>query len=210
MAAAAVVGGRFPFNKNLGLKFRKFHVPDGTVHSGCTDPTQATACLVIVLASRIQKRGTGDNNLVKWKGTFRSNRPKWPDWSERTTFKADSEYSGRTKPKWSAPFDVATEITGILGWMESTQNVGYGNRSLWRWHKAPLRCGVWPSKVSWLGSSKNWPDFQDESGWGNSGAAYCCCWSNSAFSSCTMVYPETAVWILTPMTKSTSYRTTLT
>ena len=23
-------------------KFRKFHVPNGTVHSGCTDPNQAT------------------------------------------------------------------------------------------------------------------------------------------------------------------------
>ena len=89
--------GRFPFNKNSGLKFRKFYVFNGTVHSGCTDPTQATARLVIVLASRIQKSGTGDNNFVK----------------------ASPEYSGRTKPKWSVLFDVATEITGILGWMES-------------------------------------------------------------------------------------------
>ena len=52
-----------------------------------------------------------------------------------------------------------------------SQNAGYGNRSLWRWHKAPLRCGVWLSKVSWLGSSKNWPDFP---------AAYCRCRSNGA------------------------------
>jgi len=62
--------GRFPFNKNSGLKFRKFHVPNGTVHSGCTDPTQATARFFIVLVSRIQNSGTGDNNFVKWKGTF--------------------------------------------------------------------------------------------------------------------------------------------
>ena len=75
-------------------------MPNGTVHSGCTDPTQATARLVIVLASRIQKSGTGDNNFVKWKGTFRSDRPKWPDRSLWTTFKAGPEYSGRTKPKW--------------------------------------------------------------------------------------------------------------
>ena len=113
--------GRFPFNKNSGLKFRKFSVFNGTVHSGSTDPTQATARLVIVLASRIQKSGTGDNNFVKWKGTFRSDRPKWPDRSKRTTFKAGPEYSGRTKPKWSVPFDVPTEFTGILGWMESAQ-----------------------------------------------------------------------------------------
>ena len=71
------------------------------------------------LASRIEKSGTGDNNFAKWKGTFRSDRPKWPDRSQWTTFKAGPEYSGRTKPKWSVPFDVPTEITGILGWMES-------------------------------------------------------------------------------------------
>ena len=77
-----VVGnhGRFPFNKNSGLKFRKFHVPNGTVHSGCTDPTQATARLVIVLVSRIQKSGSAWNkSFVKWTGTFRSYRPKLPD-----------------------------------------------------------------------------------------------------------------------------------
>ena len=42
------VHGRFPFIKNSGLKFRKLHVLNGTVHSGCTDPTQATARFVIV------------------------------------------------------------------------------------------------------------------------------------------------------------------
>ena len=44
-------------------------MPNGTVHSGCTDPTQATERLVIVLVRRIQNSGTGDNNFVKWKGT---------------------------------------------------------------------------------------------------------------------------------------------
>ena len=29
--------------QNSGLKFWKFHVPNKTAHSGCTDPTQATA-----------------------------------------------------------------------------------------------------------------------------------------------------------------------
>ena len=76
--------------------------------------------LVIVLASRIQKSGTGDNNFVKWKRTLRSDRQKWPDWSKRTTFKLGLEYSGRTKPKWSVPFDVPAEISEILGWMESS------------------------------------------------------------------------------------------
>ena len=90
-------------------------------HSSCTDPTQATARLVIVFVSRIQNSGTGDNNFVKWKRTFRSDRPKWPDRSKWTTFKTGPEYSGRTKPKWSVPFDVPTEISGILGWIESAQ-----------------------------------------------------------------------------------------
>ena len=45
-------------------------MPNGTVHSGCTDPTQATARLVIVLVSRIQKSGTGDNILSNGKGHF--------------------------------------------------------------------------------------------------------------------------------------------
>ena len=63
---------RCQFNKNYGLKFGKFHVPSGTVHSSCTDPTQATVRLVIVLVSRIQKSGTGDNNSVKWNGSFQS------------------------------------------------------------------------------------------------------------------------------------------
>ena len=66
---------RFPFNKNSCLKFRKIHVPSGTVHSSCTDQTKAVGSLVIVLVSRIQMIGPGENNFVKWKGTFRSYRP---------------------------------------------------------------------------------------------------------------------------------------
>ena len=66
--------GRFGFNKNSALKFRKFHAPNGTVHSDCTDPTQATARSVIVLVSRMQKRGAGVTNFVKSKETFRSDR----------------------------------------------------------------------------------------------------------------------------------------
>ena len=68
--------GAFRSTKICGLKFWKFHFPNGTVLSGYTDATQATARLVIVLVSRIQKSGIGDDNFVKWKGKFRSNRPK--------------------------------------------------------------------------------------------------------------------------------------
>ena len=71
-----------PSALSIQQKFRfeisEIHEPNGSVHSGCTDPTQATAHLVIVLVSRVQKSSTGDNNFVKWKGsgTFRSDRPK--------------------------------------------------------------------------------------------------------------------------------------
>ena len=40
--------GALSIQKNSGLKFRKLHVLNGTVHAGCTDPTQATARFVIV------------------------------------------------------------------------------------------------------------------------------------------------------------------
>ena len=44
------------------------------VHSSCTDQTKATASLVIVLVSKIQISGPGENDFVKWNGTFRSDR----------------------------------------------------------------------------------------------------------------------------------------
>ena len=119
--------GAFHSTKKSGLKFRKFHMPrNRTVYSGCTDPTQATARLVIVLVSRKQKSSTGENNFVKYKGSFRSNRPKWPDRSRWNTLKAGPEYSGRTKPKWSVPFDVPTEIFGILGCQATFWEYGSG------------------------------------------------------------------------------------
>ena len=44
---AAMDRGRFPFTKNSGLKFWKFHVPlGGTVHSGCIDVTETTEGLI--------------------------------------------------------------------------------------------------------------------------------------------------------------------
>ena len=68
--------------------------------------------LVVVLASKIQKSGTGDNTFVKWERTFGFDRP---DRSKGTIFKDCPKYSGRTKRKWSIPFDVPTKISGILG-----------------------------------------------------------------------------------------------
>ena len=47
---------------NSGLEFFEIPMPNGRVHSGYTDPTQATTRLVIVLVSRMQESGNGDNN----------------------------------------------------------------------------------------------------------------------------------------------------
>ena len=76
-----------------------------------------------------------------------------------------------TSGQWHRSLLVKNMAAMAAAAQSGSQNAGYGNRSLWRWHKAPLRCGVWLSKVSWLGSSKNWPDFP---------AAYCRCRSNGA------------------------------
>ena len=104
------------------LKFRKFHVPNKTVHSSYTDPTQATARLVIVLVSRIQKSGTGDNNFVKWKGTFRSDRPKEMtrpvkvDHLQRCSQIFRSDRTEMVRSIW-----FLTKNSGILSWMKSAQ-----------------------------------------------------------------------------------------
>ena len=80
------------------------------VHSSCTDPIQATACLLTVLVNKIQKSGSGDNNFVKW---------KW-DISVQLTKMTRPVKEDQCKQKWSIPFYVPTEMYGILGWMEST------------------------------------------------------------------------------------------
>ena len=118
------------------------------VHSSCTDPTQATARLVLVLVSRIQESGSGNNDFVKWKGTCRSerpNRPKWPDLSKWITFKAGLEYFGRTKPKWYVLFDVPTVISGILGWMESAHSLTKQNWTIIFWNSIDAKTSLFNS-----------------------------------------------------------------
>ena len=82
-------------------------MPNGTVHSsGCTNPTQATPRLVIVLVSNIQKSGTGDNNLQNGKGNFGpTNRNDWIGQVDYPQRWSQVKCSGRTEPKWSVPFD---------------------------------------------------------------------------------------------------------
>ena len=72
--------GCFPSTKNLGLKFWKFQVPNGTVYCGSTDPSQGTAHLVIALVSRIQKSSSWDNSFVKWNYRHSSST----DWNDQT------------------------------------------------------------------------------------------------------------------------------
>ena len=115
-------GAHKPRALSIQQQFRfeisEIYKPNGSVHSGCTDPTQATVRLVIVLVTRIQGSSTGNNNFVKWRGTSLSYRPKWPDRWKRTTFKTGPECSGQTKSKRSVPFDVPSEHFGIVFWVE--------------------------------------------------------------------------------------------
>ena len=113
--------GSFLFKKNSGLKFLKFHVPNGTVQSGTIrlhrpDPSHRGF-------GYLRKSGTGGNNFVKWIGTFRSDRPKRADRSKWTTFVDHLQkgsqifHSDRTEMVHSIWF--RTEISGILRWIES-------------------------------------------------------------------------------------------
>ena len=104
--------------QNSDLKFRKFLVP---ILVAQTRPKPPRVWLLFLWAGyKTAVRGT----IILSNGKGHSgptDRPKWPDRSKWTTFKTGPEYSGRTKPKWSVPFDVPTEISGILGWIESAQ-----------------------------------------------------------------------------------------
>ena len=97
----------FPLKKKFRFEISEISRAqrNGTVHSGYTDPTQATARLVIVLVSRGQQFCQ-----IEIKGHF-----GMTDRSKKTTFKVGPEYSGRTKPKWSVPYDVPTEISESWG-----------------------------------------------------------------------------------------------
>ena len=101
--------GRFPFNKHSGLNFRKFHMPNETEVSGYTDPTQAPA--YCSCKQDTKERYGGQQNFAKWKGTFRSHRPKRPVRSRWPPSKLVPIITGGSKPKWSVPFDVSTEIS---------------------------------------------------------------------------------------------------
>ena len=72
----------------------------GTLHSGCIDPIQATARLVIILEAGIQKSDTGTTILSNGKGNFGATNRN--DRTGRSV--SPSLYSGRIEPKWSVSF----------------------------------------------------------------------------------------------------------
>ena len=114
------LNGRFLLDKIPVWNFGNSTCPmERYCDSGCTDPTQNNARLVIVLVRSIQKCGTEE----VWGEQFGEMER---DISFRPTkmtrpVKVDHAPSnfGRTKPKWSIPLAVPTEISGILGWIES-------------------------------------------------------------------------------------------
>ena len=78
----------------------------------CTDPTQATARLVIVLVEQDTKERYGGQQSGQMERNI-SFRPVKVD-------HAPSNF-GRSKPKRSVPLDVLTKIFGILGRLENAQ-----------------------------------------------------------------------------------------
>ena len=90
-------------------------------------PSETTS---LVLVSRIQKRGgTGDNNFGKWKGTFQSEWPKWPDQSLWTPFKAQVP-NIPVRPNRNGPFHLWTYRNFRNFWLEWKAPVVYESATL--------------------------------------------------------------------------------
>ena len=96
---------------------------------------------LLVLVSRIEKNGNGGNNFGKWKGTFRSHRPKWPDRSQWTTFKA--EYPVR--PNRNGLFHLMNQPKFPDFWVEWKAPIV--SNGLWTVYTL-LYCICYPSCVS--------------------------------------------------------------
>ena len=84
--------------------------------------TQAAARLVIVLGTAGYRRAVLRSTIFSnGKGDFGPTDPKWPDTVREDHLQSWSRIFGWTKPKWSVLFDAPTEISGVLGWMQSDQ-----------------------------------------------------------------------------------------
>ena len=80
---------------------------------GCTDPTQATSRLLIVLLRRLPKSGCKEKLLTFSNGKGRFGPTDRKDWSKWTAFQGGPKYSCRKEPKWSVAFDFLPKIAGI-------------------------------------------------------------------------------------------------
>ena len=85
----------------------------GTVHSGCTDPTQATACYCSCM--QVTKEQYWGQLLGQMERDILVRPTRMTRPVKVNHLQSWSDYSGQTKPKWTIPFDEPTEISGILG-----------------------------------------------------------------------------------------------
>lgn len=65
--------GALSIQEKFRFEFQKTPLPSGTVNSRCTDTTQATARLIIVLIRGVQKSVTG-TIILQMEGEFRPDR----------------------------------------------------------------------------------------------------------------------------------------
>ena len=90
----------FPFSKNSGLKFWKFHLPNGIVQSA-----ELISPKPLHGWHRMWKGSTGDNNFVKWKRAM-----KWPDWSKWTTFRGGRKINILVRPNPNSLFHLISYL----------------------------------------------------------------------------------------------------
>ena len=106
--------GAFYWTKfRFEIQFRKFHVPNETVlwlRLHRPDPSQRA--FGYCSCKQDTKERYAGQQFVQMERNI-SFRPIKMDHTPSN--------SGRTKPKWSIPLDVPTEISGILGRLESAQ-----------------------------------------------------------------------------------------
>ena len=69
--------------KILVWNFGNFTCPVERYILGAQTWSKPPRVWLLFFISRIQKSSTGDNNFVKWRGTFPSDRPKWLDRSKK-------------------------------------------------------------------------------------------------------------------------------
>ena len=93
----------------------------GTVHSSCTDPTQATACYSSSM--QVTKEQYWGQKFCQKERDISVRPTKMTRPVKVDHLQSSVLNSSQTKLKWSIPSDEPTEISGILGRMESAQGL---------------------------------------------------------------------------------------